>query len=139
MFLVFSVLSLFTFSLFITTIYLLLLQYMRFFKHTKLSAELTLNLNFYILLFYLLCFSLSLICIIQEYSCKLTGQALAHAIMHEMFIPTTEFRKIIWTCQKYLLQAMKVFLIKLALLDQIILITGFSKEKFNKLSLYIFI
>ena len=83
MFSVVSVLSLFTFSLFITTIYLLVLQYTHFFKHTKLSAELTLNLNFYILLLYLLCFSVFLICAIQEYFCKLAGQALAHAIMHD--------------------------------------------------------
>jgi hypothetical protein len=90
MFSVLPVLSLFTFSLLIITIYLLLLQYTRFFKHTKLSAEFTLNLNFYVLLFYLLCFSLSLICVIQEYSCKLAGQALAHAIMNETSIPNIE-------------------------------------------------
>ena len=57
MFSMLSVVSLFTFLLFLVTIYLVLLQYTRFFKHTKLSAELTLNLNFYVLLFYLLCFS----------------------------------------------------------------------------------
>src|SRR6476646_836452 len=95
MFSMLSVVSLFTFLLFLVTIYLVLLQYTRFFKHTKLSAELTLNLNFYVLLFYLLCFSVSLIFVIEEYSCKLAGQALAgqalaYAIMNEPFMTTTE-------------------------------------------------
>jgi len=85
-----SVLALFSFSLLMSTLYLSLLHYTRFFKHTKLSTEFTLNLNFYLLLLYLMCFILSLFCLIAEYSFKLAGQALAHTIMNEMSVPSAE-------------------------------------------------
>lgn len=79
-----TVLSLFSLSLFIITLYLGLLHYTRLFKHTTLSTEFLLNLNFYLLLLYLLCFVISIFCLVSEYSFKLAGEALANVIMSEM-------------------------------------------------------